>query len=86
VKLPRYDFEDGDFWGNEILTDLEFHASAWIYWNTILDEKGGPWLVSPVPVVIADRKTKPRSRMGFISSFEQHNNSRRIGSFQQDGV
>ena len=44
----RYDFEDGDFWGNEILTDLEFHASAWIYWNMILDEKGGPWLVSPV--------------------------------------
>src|SRR5262249_42298917 len=42
-------------------------ASAWIYWNLILDEKGGPWLVSPIhgnpedniqhPVVIIDRQT-----------------------------
>jgi len=68
MKLPRYDFEDGDFWGNEILSDLESDASAWIYWNLILDERGGPWLVSPVhhdpdpnvehPVVIVDRRTK----------------------------
>ena len=68
MKLPRYDFEDGDFWGNEILSDLEHDASAWIYWNMILDEKGGPWLVSPVhndpdpnvehPIVIVDRRTK----------------------------
>jgi glucosylceramidase len=68
MKLPRYDFEDGDFWGNEIVSDLESDASAWIYWNMILDEKGGPWLVSPVhndpdpnvehPVVIIDRRTK----------------------------
>jgi len=28
--------------------DLEAHASAWIYWNMILDEKGGPWSVSYV--------------------------------------
>ncbi|HKA18805.1 MAG TPA: glycoside hydrolase family 30 protein [Blastocatellia bacterium] len=68
MKLPRYDFEDGDFWGNEILSDLESDVSAWIYWNLILDEKGGPWLVSPIhhnpdpnvehPVVIVDRRTK----------------------------
>jgi len=68
MKLPRYDFEDGDFWGNEILSDLESNASAWIYWNLILDEKGGPWLVSPIhhnpdpnvehPIVIVDRQTK----------------------------
>ena len=68
MKLPSYDFEDGDFWGNEILSDLEHDASAWIYWNMILDEKGGPWLVSPVhndpdpnvehPIVIVDRRTK----------------------------
>ena len=66
--LPRYDFEDGDFWGNLILNDLEAGASAWIYWNMILDEKGGPWSVSYVhenpdpnsqhPVVIIDRQKK----------------------------
>ena len=44
--LPRHDFEDGDYWGNMIFSDLESGASAWIYWNMILDEKGGPWLVS----------------------------------------
>src|SRR5262245_18607536 len=68
MELPRYDFEDGDFWGNEIITDLESGASAWIYWNMILDEKGGPWLVSPAhedpnpnvqhPVVIVDRQKR----------------------------
>jgi glucosylceramidase len=41
-------------------------AAAWIYWNMILDEKGGPWAVSPVhgnpkdniqhPLVIINRK------------------------------
>jgi glucosylceramidase len=67
-NLPRYDFEDGDFWGNQIVSDLEAGASAWIYWNMVLDEKGGPCLVSPVhgnpefnvqhPVVIVNRQTK----------------------------
>jgi glucosylceramidase len=65
--LPRHDFEDGDYWGNMIFSDLEAGAAAWIYWNMILDEKGGPWLVSPVhgnpddnvqqPLVIIDRNT-----------------------------
>jgi glucosylceramidase len=65
--LPRYDFEDGDFWGNMIMSDLEAGAAAWIYWNMILDEKGGPWCVSEVhgnpdpncqhPVVIINRQT-----------------------------
>jgi len=68
LKLPALDFDDGDFWGNRIFTDLEAHASAWLYWNLILDERGGPWLVSPVhgnpdhnvqhAVVIIDRKAK----------------------------
>jgi glucosylceramidase len=68
MKLPRTDFEDGDFWGQQIVSDLEAYASAWIYWNMILDEKGGPWLISPIhgnpddniqhPVVIIDRQTK----------------------------
>ena len=68
MKLPRYDFADGDFWGNVIFSDLEAGASAWTYWNMILDEHGGPWLVSKIhgnpdpniqhPVVIVNRATK----------------------------
>lgn len=68
VPLPRYDWEDGDFWANQIFSDLEAYTSAWIYWNMVLDEKGGPWLVSPIhgnpdpnvqhPVVIINRETK----------------------------
>jgi glucosylceramidase len=66
--LPRYDYEDGDFWGNQIISDLESGASAWIYWNMILDEQGGPYLLSEVhrdgpdnyqhPVVIVNRISK----------------------------
>jgi glucosylceramidase len=66
--LPRRDYEDGDFWGNQLFNDLETGTSAWIYWNMILDEKGGPWLVSPIhhdpefnaqhPVVIVDRRNR----------------------------
>ena len=66
-KLPVYDFADGEFWGNMIVNDLKNWASAWIYWNMILDEHGGPWLVSiehgdpdnnvQHPVVIIDRST-----------------------------
>jgi glucosylceramidase len=48
IVLPRYDFADGDNWGNIICSDLEAGASAWLYWNAILDEKGGPWAVSPI--------------------------------------
>jgi len=67
MPLPRYDFEDGAFWGNMIVSDIEAGASAWIYWNMILDQHGGPWLVSQVhrdpdpnvqqPVVIINRET-----------------------------
>jgi glucosylceramidase len=67
VPLPRFDWEDGDFWGNQIFGDLETYASAWVYWNTILDEKGGPWLISPVhgnpdpnaqhPIVVINRQS-----------------------------
>ena len=66
-KLPIYDFDDGDVWGNIIFSDLEAGTSAWLYWNAILDETGGPWAVSPVhgnpdrniqhPVVIINKTT-----------------------------
>jgi glucosylceramidase len=67
VKLPRYDYEDGDFWANQIFSDVEAGASAWIYWNMILNENGGPWLISPIhgnpdpnvqqPVLVVNSKT-----------------------------
>lgn len=66
-KLPIYDFDDGDVWGNVIFSDLEAGTSAWLYWNAFLDETGGPWAVSPVhgnpdpnaqhPVVIINKST-----------------------------
>jgi len=66
-RLPIYEFEDGDVWGNIIFNDLEAGTSAWLYWNAILDETGGPWAVSPVhgnpdpniqhPVVIINKQT-----------------------------
>ncbi len=67
-KCPVYEFSDGEFWGNMIMNDLKNWVSGWIYWNMILDQDGGPWLISPAhgdpdnnrqhPVVIVDRTTK----------------------------
>jgi glucosylceramidase len=66
--LPYYGFDNGDFWGKQIAADLDAGGSGWTYWNMILDEKGGPPLVSPEhgnpeynvqhPVVILNRQTK----------------------------
>ena len=68
TRMPVYDFEDGEFWGNMIVNDMKNWVSAWIYWNMILDENGGPWLISiehgdpdhnsQHPVVIINRHTK----------------------------
>ena len=68
VKLPVYEFSDGEFWGNMIMNDMKNWVSGWVYWNMILDQEGGPWLTSPEhgdpdnnhqhPVVIINRKTK----------------------------
>ena len=68
ISLPRYDWEDGDHWGRQIFGDVSASASAWIYWNMILDEKGGPWMVSPIhedpdpnvqhPLVVINRTTQ----------------------------
>ena len=68
VHNPVYEFEDGDFWGQQIIADLERGASAWTYWNLILNEEGGPWIAAPekgnpdpnpqTPLVIVNRKTK----------------------------
>lgn len=66
TSLPIYGFDDGEYWGNMIIKDLNNWVSGWIYWNMILDQDGGPWLVSMIhgdpdgnrqhPVVIVDRK------------------------------
>lgn len=46
-KSPVFEFSNGEFWGNMIINDLKNWVSGWIYWNMILDQNGGPWLVSP---------------------------------------
>jgi len=76
IALPRYDWEDGDFWGNQIFGDVEAFASAWIYWNLILDEKGGPWMVSPIhedpdpnvqhPLVVIDAGAK---KVAYVAAY-----------------
>jgi glucosylceramidase len=66
--MPVLGFEDGDRWGRMIVADMNNWVSGWIYWNMILDHKGGPWLVSlehrdpdrndQHPVVIVNTDTK----------------------------
>ncbi len=68
LPLPVYEFSDGEFWGNMIMNDMKNWVSAWLYWNMILDQDGGPWLISTEhsdpddnrqqPVVIINRETK----------------------------
>lgn len=68
AKMPVYEFSDGEFWGNMIMNDMKNWVSAWVYWNMILDQDGGPWLTSiehgdrdlnrQHPVVIINRSTK----------------------------
>lgn len=83
-QLPAYEFSDGELWGNMIINDLKNWVSAWIYWNMILDESGGPWLVATEhgdpenniqhPVVIINRTTKKVSYTGlyyYLSHFSK---------------
>ena len=83
-KLPVYEFSDGEFWGNMIMNDMKHWVSAWIYWNMILDQEGGPWLVSEEhgdpdnnrehPIVIINRDTKKVSYTGlyfYLSHFSK---------------
>jgi glucosylceramidase len=83
-KPPIFNFEDGELWGNTIMNDMKNWVSGWIYWNMILDQNGGPWLVSPEhsdpennfqhPVVIIDRDTKKITYTGlyyYLSHFSR---------------
>jgi glucosylceramidase len=68
LPLPVYEFSDGEYWGNMIMNDMKNWVSVWIYWNMILDQDGGPWLISKEhgdpdnnrqqPIVIINRNTK----------------------------
>jgi glucosylceramidase len=68
-------FESGDTWVNVVFSDLEAGASAWIHWNMILDEAGGPWLVSVIhndavsnaqeSLVVIDKTTHAVTYSGF---------------------
>jgi glucosylceramidase len=90
--MPLLNFADGDLWGNMIMSDLEAGASAWIYWNMVLDEKGGPWLVSPVhqdpdpneqhPVVIVNRHTHEVSYTGLYYYLAQFSKFVRPGDYR----
>jgi glucosylceramidase len=84
AKMPVYEFSDGEFWGNMIVNDMKNWVSAWIYWNMILDENGGPWLISTEhgdpdnnkqhPVVIINRTTKQVTYTGlyyYLSHFSR---------------
>lgn len=57
--LPRHDFEDGDFWGRQIASELLVGASGWIYFNAILDQTGGPWLTSELHFYLAENRQQP---------------------------
>jgi len=98
--LPVYDFADGDFWGNQIFSDMESGVSAWIYWNMVLDENGGPWLISENhfnpkeniqhPVIIVNRKTKKVTYTGlyyYLTHFSKFvkPGSQRIGTHETMG-
>ncbi|MDN3654014.1 glycoside hydrolase family 30 protein [Ferruginibacter paludis] len=92
TKLPVYGFEDGEFWGNMIVNDMKNWVSAWIYWNMVLDENGGPWLISTEhgdpdknaqqPVVIINRNTKKVSYTGLYYYLAHFSRFVRPGAFR----
>lgn len=44
---PIHSYADGEVWGKIIADDLEAGASAWLFWNMVVDENGGPWNTDP---------------------------------------
>jgi glucosylceramidase len=90
--LPKYEFSDGEFWGNMIVNDLKNWVSGWIYWNMILDQNGGPWLVSDEhgdpnpniqhPVVIVNRENKRVDYTGLYYYLAHFSKFVRPGAFR----
>jgi glucosylceramidase len=91
-KSPVYEFSDGEFWGNMIMNDMKNWVSGWIYWNMILDQDGGPWLVSLAhgdpeqnqqhPIVIINRKTKEVTYTGLYYYLTHFSKFVRPGAFR----
>ena len=84
-KVPVSDFEDGDWWGRMLIDDVRNWASGWIYWNMILDQNGGPWMIDlkhenpeinhQQPVVIIDtvnRKTVYTGLYYYLAHFSKY--------------
>lgn len=92
--LPKYEFSDGEFWGNMIINDMKNWVSGWIYWNMILDQNGGPWLVSDEhgdpnpniqhPVVIINQETKRVDYTGLYYYLSHFSKFVRPGAFRID--
>lgn len=91
-KVPVCEFSDGEFWGNMIMNDLKNFASGWIYWNMILDQNGGPWLISPEhgdpdnnpqhPVVIINRNTGEITYTGLYYYLAHFSRFIRLGAYR----
>ena len=94
LPVPVYDFSDGEFWGNMIMNDMKNWVSAWIYWNMILDQDGGPWLISVQhgdpddnrqhPVVIINRNTKEVTYTGLYYYLGHFSKFIRPGAYRID--
>jgi glucosylceramidase len=94
LQLPVYEFSDGEFWGNMIMNDLKNQVSVWVYWNMILDQSGGPWLVSVEhgdpddnrqhPVVIIDQITKEVTYTGLYYYLAHFSKFIRPGAYRID--
>ena len=40
--VPNYSFKDGEDFGWQMVNDINNWCASWIYWNAVLNEKGGP--------------------------------------------
>ncbi len=82
--LPRTEFADGTTWGHRIVKELQSGAGGWIYWNMLLDARGGPFAYSPAhgdakenwqqPVVVVDTATggfRPTGLFYFLAHFSR---------------
>lgn len=94
-SMPVYEFSDGEFWGNMILGDMKNWVCAWIYWNMILDQDGGPWLIAEEhgnpdnnrqhPVVIINRNTGAVTYTGLYYYLAHFSKFVRPGAYRIDG-
>ena len=83
--LPRTDFADGATWGHRLVAEVASGASGWIYWNLLLNTRGGPFLYSPEhadadanlqhPVIIVDTERgtyQPTGLFYYLAHFSRY--------------